>query len=89
VLTKRLVDAGLVSTRRNAKDKRQVNIVMTEKGKDIFAQTQPVIKNMNNNVIQALSEDNTLLLTKFLRVILDNAKAGLAKIVEEKQKSTR
>lgn len=87
VLTKRMVDAGLVSTQRDDNDKRLVNIFMTEKGKDIFAQTQPILTEMNNNITKALSEDNTLLLTRFLRVILDNAKAGLAKIDEEKQKS--
>ncbi len=68
---------GLVTTEPNSSDKRLVNITMTDKGREVLSQAMPVARNIMNHVMSSLTEADTALLEKALRVLRQNAREGL------------
>ncbi len=76
-LIDRLKRDGLVRVERNNRDKRFVNVSLTAKGRKVLKQAMPVAKEIVNRVMLSISEGDTILLEKSLRVLRQNAHDGL------------
>ncbi len=76
-LVDRLQHDGLVRTECNARDKRFVNIILTDNGRKVLDQTTPVAREIVNQAMFSIGEGNALLLEKALRVLRRNAQHGL------------
>ena len=76
-LVNRLQHDGLVRAECNARDKRFVNIILTDNGRKVLDQTTPVAREIVNQTMFSIGEGNTLLLEKALRVLRRNTQHGL------------
>lgn len=76
-LVDRMRRDGLITTERNSSDKRLVNITMTDKGREVISQAMPVARELINHVMSSLTEADTALLEKKLRILRQNAHHGL------------
>ena len=76
-LVGRMKKEGLVIAERNSSDKRLVNITLTDKGGEVLSQAMPVAREIVDQVMLSISEDDTVLLEKTLRVLRKNAHSGL------------
>ncbi|MBN2240595.1 MAG: MarR family transcriptional regulator [Dehalococcoidales bacterium] len=81
-LIARMSKEGLVKTERDPQDKRLVNVSMTEKGKRVFNEAKPVIREAIQRMLVAMSEDNAWLLERPLRILRQNARDGLDELLE-------
>lgn len=68
---------GLVTAERNNRDKRFVNITLTDKGREVLGQTMPVAREIVNQVMSSTTEGDAILLEKLLRVLRQNTHRGL------------
>ena len=76
-LVNRMKQDGLVTAARNSSDKRLVNITITDKGREVLSQAMPVAREVVNQVMLSITEGDTALLEKALRVLRENAHKGL------------
>ena len=76
-LVGRMRQDGLVITERNSRDKRVVNIKLTDKGREVVMQAMPVAREIVDNVMSSITERDAALLEKRLRVLRQNAHNGL------------
>lgn len=79
-LVDRLEKDDLVMTEHNDRDKRFVNIKLTNKGRAILTQTMPTARNIVNQVMLSTSEGHAALLEQLLRVLRQNANDALEHI---------
>ncbi len=73
----RLKRDGLVRVERNSRDKRFVNITLTDKGRQACNRARPVAREIVSRVMLSISEDDAVALEKSLRVLRQNAHDGL------------
>ena len=73
---------GLVTTERNNSDKRFVNVTLTDKGRDVLGRAMLVATEVVNQVMLSISEDDSALLEKPLRVLRQNAHDGLEHVAK-------
>ena len=71
-LIERLRAGGLVTTERDNRDRRYVNINITDKGRDTYSQTYPVAIGIVNQVMLSISEEDAEKLEELLCVIEQN-----------------
>jgi len=76
-LVDRLERDGLVKTERNAKDKRSVNITLTDKGQRVLTRGTPTAREIVNQIMASVTQDDAILLEKLLRTLRQNACNGL------------
>ena len=76
-LTRRLERDGLVKIKQNERDKRFVNINLTDKGRQVLAQIVPAAQEIVNHVMLSISEGDAVRLEKLLEVMRRNAHNGL------------
>lgn len=76
-LVTRLKQDGLVTVERNSRNKRFVNITLTDKGRQVLSRTMPVASGVVNQVMLSITEDDAVMLEKLLRVLRQNADDGL------------
>ena len=76
-LVGRMRQDGLVIAERNSRDKRVVNIKLTDKGREVVMQAMPVAREIVDNVMSSITEQDAALLEKRLRVLRQNAHNGL------------
>ena len=76
-LVDRLKRDGLVTTKRESKDKRFVHVRLTDKGREVLNRTIPVAREVVNNVMSSVSEDDAARLEEQLKVLKENAFRGL------------
>ena len=76
-LTRRLERDDLVRVKRNERDKRFVDISLTDKGRQALAQTIPVAQEIVNHVMLSISESDAVYLEKMLEVMRRNVHDGL------------
>jgi DNA-binding MarR family transcriptional regulator len=74
VIVDRMKKAGLVRTERDSKDKRLVNIILTDKGREVYIQSAPVVNKCVQQIAAVLSDDNAILIQRPLRILRQNAK---------------
>jgi len=84
-LVDRLEQDGLVSTKRDDRDKRFVNITLTNKGQEVLTQATPVAKKIVDQVMLSITEGDIVLLEKSLGVLRQNAHHGLERIPKRSQ----
>ncbi len=76
-LVDRLKRDGLVRIEHNDTDRRFVNIILTDKGREVLMQSMPVAREIVNQVMLSIAEGDVALLEKSLRVLRQNAHDGL------------
>jgi MarR family 2-MHQ and catechol resistance regulon transcriptional repressor len=76
-LVARMSQEGLVRTERDPEDKRLVNVILTDKGREIFNNAKPIVYQAVQRLVTALSEDNAYLFERPLRILRQNAQDGL------------
>jgi len=81
-LVDRMKRDGLVTTERHSSDKRLVNIILTDKGREVLNQAMPVARKIVNHVMSSLTEADAALLEKELRVLRQNAHHGLEHVAK-------
>ena len=79
-LVDRLKRDGLVSAERDTRDRRVINVCLTDKGRETLNEVTPVAREIINQVMSSIDEDNALLLEKLLQVLRQNSHAGLEEI---------
>lgn len=84
-LVDRLKKDGLVRVDRNKKDKRLVNITLTDKGREVLSQAIPAAREIVNQVMLSISEGDAVMLGKTLRVLRQNAHDGLGHVAKRSQ----
>lgn len=84
-LMERMKRDGLIRTERNPKDRRFVNVSLTDKGREVLMQAMPVAREIVDQVMSSVDEDDALLLEKSLRVLRQNAHRGLEYVAKRSQ----
>ena len=67
----------LITTEHNSSDKRLLSITLTEKGREVLSQSMPVAKEVVDKVMLSITDGDSALLEKPLRVLRQNAYKGL------------
>lgn len=68
----RLVDAGLIDREENPKDKRSKLVKLNNQGKQLVEKMMPQLHQQAKNLLQGLSENETLQLEALLQKVLDH-----------------
>ena len=84
-LVNRLKRDGLVRVERNENDRRCMNITLTDKGREVLNQAIPAAREIVNQVMSSISEDDAVLLEKLLRIMRQNTHHGLEQLTESSQ----
>ena len=84
-LIERMKRDGLIRTERNPRDRRFVNVSLTDKGREDLMQAMPAAREIVDQVMSSISEDDALLLEKSLRVLRQNAHHGLEDVAKRSQ----
>ena len=74
---------GLISTKRNSRDKRLVNITLTNKGRNVLTQATPLARDIANQVMPSMSEGDAVVLDGLLRALRQNSHSGIPPFAEE------
>ena len=75
-LVDRMAQDELGRAQRNERDRRFVNITPNDKGMKVLDQAKPVAREIVNQVMSSISENDALLLEKLLKVLKQNAHSG-------------
>jgi len=84
-LIERMKRDGLVRTERNPRDRRFVNVSPTDKGRKVLMQAMLVAREIVDQVMSSIGEDDALLLEKSLRTLRQNAHQGLEYVAKRSQ----
>ena len=84
-LIRRMKRDGFLNTERNERDKRFLNITLTDMGREVLSQSIPVAHEVAQQVMSSISEGDAVLLEKQVRLIRQNTLNGLEQIVERSQ----
>ncbi len=84
-LINRMRRDGLVTAERNSSDKRLVNITLTDKGREVLNRCMPMAKEIVDQVMLSIDEDDAALLGKYLRTLRQNAHQGLEHLARGSQ----
>jgi DNA-binding MarR family transcriptional regulator len=76
-LVHRMKQEGLVTAGRNSRDRRLVNIMLTDKGRKILGQAMPVAKEIVDQVMLSITKGDAALLKEKLTILRENAHLGL------------
>lgn len=76
-LVRRLARDGFVVTERSDRDKRFVNVTLTDKGRDKLPQITSVVKEIADQVMSSITEAEAVELEKLMGVLGQNADDGL------------
>ena len=82
-LIDRMKQEGLIKTERDTRDKRIVNVTMTDKGREVLRQAMPVAREIVDQVMLSITESDVALLEKTLRALRQNADRGLQVLAEQ------
>lgn len=82
-LVARLKKEDLVITERSNIDKRNVNVLLTEKGRIVLNQAMPVARDLINQIMSSITEADAVQFGQMLEVLRDNAYYGLESIARD------
>ena len=68
-LIDRMRKEGLVTVERNTSDKRLVDVTLTDKGREVLSRAMPVAREVVGQVMLSITEGDSALLEKPLRVM--------------------
>jgi len=80
-LVDRMRRDGLVKVRPNNRDRRSVNVTLTNKGRKLLEEHTPLLRDIVKQVMSSISEDDAALLEKLLGVLSQNTETGLTELV--------
>ena len=63
----RLGKAGYVKRKKNMKDRRSFNLVLTEAGENIYQQLEPIVREHNKTLAKPLEEEEQTTLIRLLK----------------------
>ncbi|WP_165929073.1 MarR family winged helix-turn-helix transcriptional regulator [Shimia isoporae] len=81
----RLAARNLVRRQKSAEDGRVVRVFMKDKGVAVVARTNPVVKQMNAELLAPFSEDEQEVIRRFLKHVAENAEEVLAVKTPQKE----
>ncbi len=81
-LIRRMQKEGLVTIERNTVDKRSVNVILTDKGRQVHRRAMPVAKEVVDQIMLSITEGDSNLLEKVLTGMRQNADQGLTKVTK-------
>ncbi len=84
-LADRMERDGLVKTKRNDRDRRFVNIILSDKGTRVLTKAGSVAREVVNQVMLSIYEGDAVLLEKSLRILRQNAHDGLEHVAKRAQ----
>jgi len=84
-LIERMKRDGLIRAERNPRNRRFVNVSLTDKGREALMHAMPVAREIVDQVMSSISEDDALLLEKSLRGLRQNAHQGLEYVAKRSQ----
>jgi len=84
-LVARLKRDGLVTSERNDRDRRSVNIRLTAKGRNVLKQAAPVATEIVNKVMSSIGKGDVVSLENSLRALRQNAHDGLEHLAKHSQ----
>ena len=61
-LVNRMKRDGLLTSERSTKDKRVVNVIITDKGREVLKQTMPVAREFVDEIMSSITEINATLI---------------------------
>jgi DNA-binding MarR family transcriptional regulator len=76
-LVQRMKQEELLTAERNSRDRRLVNIKLTDKGRRVLGQAMPVAQEVVDQVMLSITKDDTALLKEKLQILRQNAHRGL------------
>lgn len=76
-LVQRLVRDGFVATERRDRDRRFVNVTLTDKGRDVLPQLILVVKKIADQVMLSMTEADAVVLENLMGILGQNADDGL------------
>ena len=79
-LVQRMKKDGLITVERSNRDRRVVNVILTDKGKQTLDQARPVAADVVNQAMSTITESDAAILEKLLRVLRQNAQSGLERL---------
>jgi len=71
-LLDRIEEKGIIRRVRSSKDRRSVEILLTDKGHELYPSIVPLILGVNKRLLQGLSKSEARMLEQFLQRILAN-----------------
>ena len=78
-LIRRMEKEGLVTTKRNTVDKRSVNVILTDKGREFHHRAMLIAREVVDQVMASITEGDINLLEKILIGIRHSVENGLKK----------
>jgi len=84
-VVERMKRDGLIRTERNPRDRRFVNVSLTDKGREVLMQAMPVAREIVDQVMSSISEDDAVLLEKSLSALRQSAHQGLEHVAKRSQ----
>ena len=84
-LVERLKRGGLVTAERDNRNRRFVNVTLTDKGWEVVSRSTPVARDIVNKVMLSISEGDAALLEKLLSALRQNAHEGLKQVAKRSQ----
>lgn len=76
-LLARMKKEDLVYTKQSDKDRRKVNVFITDKGRRLLKQAMPVAAHFIDQIMRSITEENATHCSEILKVLRDNAFNGL------------
>ena len=76
-LVERMRQDGLVTVERNSSDKRRVNVILTEKGREVLSEVMLVAREVVDQVMLSIAKGDAAQLENTLRVLRQNTQRGL------------
>lgn len=77
-LLNRMERDGLITTRRDEKDRRAINVSLTNEGASVLSKAVPVARHISDTLMLSVPEDDHGKLLENLVTIYENALEGLA-----------
>ncbi len=84
-LLNRLERDELIKTDRNEKDRRFVNVTITDKGRTALSQATRTARDIINQVMQSISESDAAVLEQLVKTLRQNARDGLERAMKQKE----
>lgn len=79
-LVERLKRDGLVVTKRQTRDRRAINIIITDKGREHIEEATPTARELAGQVMSSISEEEAAQLGEMLGTLRQNAHQGLVEL---------
>jgi DNA-binding MarR family transcriptional regulator len=84
-LVERMKRDGLIRTGRNTRNRRFVNISLTDKGREILMEAMLTAREIVDQIMSSIGDDDALLLEKSLKTMRQNALQGSEYNIENSQ----